>query len=399
VRHTSGGAVRPIRVLVVEDSRFMRGVITHILGADPGIEVVGCAADGLEAVEAVAALAPDVVTMDVEMPRASGLWAVETIMAQLPTPILMLSAHTRPDSTAALRALELGAVDCIAKPSDSVDLGLETVAAEILRKVRMAARVRPVRTARRPRGERVEPGRRAVAPPPRDGRDDWRPCIAVAASTGGPAALLALIPGLPRDLPASVVILQHMPAPYTAQLARELAARAALPVREVGDGERLARGVVHVCPGGHHLTVASGGRVGLRRPAPGTGETPSADAAFASIARQAPGRALGVVLTGMGRDGAAGAHAIRASGGIVVAQDEASCVVYGMPQAAIERGAVDAVVPLDDLAAVLAAFVDDLLGCAARTRDVSQAPSGPRRRPAPSPASRPVPAAPAPPMP
>lgn len=304
-----------IRVLVVEDSRFMRGVITQILGTDLQIDVVGCAGDGIEAVEAVATLAPDVVTMDVDMPRADGLAAVETIMAQFPTPILM-----------------------------------------------------PVRTAKRA-ATRTEPS--AEATWSRNPSDDWRPCVAIAASTGGPAALLAAVPELPRDLAASVVVLQHMPAPYTGQLARELASRSAVAVKEAEDGERLRRGVVYVCPGGHHLSVTAAGRVLLRRAAANLGEAPSADIALASIAQHAPGQGLGVILTGMGRDGAAGAHAIRRSGGIVVAQDEASCVVYGMPQAAIEQGGVDAIVPLSGLVPALLAFVDDLAGIAMRGRGVS----------------------------
>jgi two-component system chemotaxis response regulator CheB len=357
-----------IRVLVVEDSRFMRGVISQILGADPQIDVVGCAGDGIEAVEAVATLAPDVVTMDVDMPRADGLSAVETIMAQFPTPILMISAYTRPNSAAALRALALGAVDFVAKPSFTVDIGLEALRGEILKKVRMAARVRPVRTAKRAAARTEATGETTWS---RDPSEDWRPCVAIAASTGGPAALLAAVPELPRDLAASVVVLQHMPVPYTGQLARELASRSAVAVKEAEDGERLRRGIVYVCPGGHHLSVTAAGRVLLRRAAANLGEAPSADIALASIAQHAPGQGLGVILTGMGRDGAAGAHAIRRSGGIVIAQDAASCVVYGMPQAAIEQGGVDAIVPLGGLVSALLAFVDDLAGVAVRGRDVS----------------------------
>ncbi len=355
-----------IRVLVVEDSRFMRGVIARILASDPEIEVIGAAQDGLEAVTAVACLAPDVVTMDVQMPRADGLAAVERIMSERPTPIVMISAYTRPDSTAAFRALELGAVDFVAKPSCSVDLGLETLREEIVRKVRTAARVRPVRTARA-----AGPGRspRFPAPPAADadGTDEWAPCVVVAASTGGPAALLSLVPALPADLPASVLIVQHMPAGYTAAFARELAARAALPVKEAEDGERLARGTAYVVPGSRHLSLAPGGRVTLRAGRSGS-EVPSADVTMVSVARHAGPGALGVVLTGMGRDGAAGARAIRDAGGLVIAQDEATSVVFGMPRAAIELGAVDAVVSLGEMPTTLAAFVEEAAGLAARGR-------------------------------
>src|SRR5262245_3330250 len=317
-----------IRVLVVEDSRFMRGVINTILSRDPETEVVGSAADGLEAVDAVCALRPDVVTMDVDMPRADGLTAVERIMSERPTPIVMISAYTRRDSSAAIRALELGAVDFVAKPSFTVDLGLEALRDEIVGKVRVAARVRPVRTARSTTTSVLEGAPAGSSEPPdEDGRRHERaPCVIMAASTGGPAALLALVPQLRADFPAAVLIVQHMPAPYTSAFAAELGGRCALPVHEATNGESLERGVVYVCPGSQHLTVASTGRVGLHAPATRDGECPSADLAMTSVARRVGARSFGVVLTGMGRDGAAGARAIRRAGGLVIAQDESTSV-------------------------------------------------------------------------
>lgn len=343
------GRDRRIRVLVVEDSRFMRGVIRAILAADPDIDVVGTAADGLEAVEAVMALRPDVVTMDVDMPRADGLTAVERIMAERPTPIVMISAHTRRDSTAAIRALELGAVDFVAKPSFTVDLGLDNLREEILRKVRVAARVRPVRTAVRPRAT-LGPVRAPASRPADDARpSDWTPCVVIAASTGGPAALLSIVPDLPADLPAAVLVVQHMPAAYTGAFAAALATRCPLPVREAEDGEWLRRGTVYVNPGGQHLTLAPGGRVVLHAPPTPDGQCPSADLAMMSVARRAGARSVAVILSGMGHDGAAGARALRRAGGIVIAQDEATAIVYGMPRAAVEAGVVDLVVGLDDL--------------------------------------------------
>ena len=346
-----------IRVLVVEDSGFMRGVLRHILTSDPQMEVVGVAADGLQAVEGVAALAPHVVTMDVEMPRADGLSAVARIMADRPTPILMFSSHTRDGSAAAIRALELGAVDFVPKPAGGADVALETLRETILGKVRMAARVRPIRTVgltgegrvREHSPRRSEPGRRPAA---------TDACVVIAASTGGPAALLRLVPALPADFPAPVLIVQHMPAPYTTQLARELAARSALVVREAEAGERLAPGVVHVAPGSRDLTVTSGRLIGLG-PTAGDGGSPSADLALASVARAAGAAGVAVVLTGMGTDGARGADAIARAGGRVLVQDEASSASWGMPRAALETGCVNAVVSLGELAETVVACLDD----------------------------------------
>lgn len=363
----------PIRVLVVEDSRFMRSVIGGILASDPSIEVVGAVSDGREAVEAVASLRPDVVTMDVEMPHVDGLAAVDRIMSEFPTPVLMLSATTRRGSNAAIRALELGAVDFIAKPSSSVDIGLEALRQEIVAKVHMAARVRPIRTMAHRNGNGlasahalagVPAPRTTRIAPPRPDRPllEWTPCVVIAASTGGPAALLGLIPALPGDLPASVVIAQHMPPPYTAAFAQQLDVRSALTVVEAVDGDGLKRGVVYVCPGGWHLTVSSGGGIALRPRDRGGIECPSADLAMTSAAGCAGRLTVGMVLTGMGRDGAVGARAIRQAGGVVVAQDEASSVVYGMPRAALEFAGVDAVVPLSGLASTLITLVEDMAG-------------------------------------
>src|SRR5581483_6167240 len=216
---TARGGDGPIRVLVVEDSAFMRGVLRHILSADPGIEVVGVASDGLQAVQAVERLAPQVVTMDVHMPRADGLAAVARIMAERPTPILMFSAHTQEGSAATIRALELGAVDFLPKPSGAAEPGLAALRETIVRKIRMVARVRPVRTAGAGAGARRPGALRAAAPAP---LATAGAAVVIAASTGGPAALLRLVPGLPAGLAAAVLVVQHMPAPYTTQLAREL---------------------------------------------------------------------------------------------------------------------------------------------------------------------------------
>ena len=231
-----------------------------------------------------------------------------------------------------------------------------------MRKVLAASRVRPARIAAAHPGERPaasHPSLPAFKAPPGDA--GWTPCVVIAASTGGPAALLSLIPELPRELPASVLVVQHMPAPYTLAFARMLGERASIEVREAAAGDRLARGLVSVCPGSNHLSVGARGEVTLRPARIASEDSPSADLAMTSVAEQAAGLAIGVVLTGMGRDAALGAAAIRKSGGIVIAQDEASSVVYGMPRAAADMGCVDAMVPLSGLPETVLACVGDLL--------------------------------------
>lgn len=360
-----------IRVLVVEDSRFMRGVIRRILVSDPQIDVVGLAADGVEALDAVASLAPHVVTMDVNMPHADGLSAVERIMVERPTPIVMISSYTREGSVAAIRALDLGAIDFVAKPSGSVDDGLRALRHELIRKVKTAARIRPIRNAA-PRGSSVRAETTVALPVFGSGAwsshaeavggngadNDWTPCVVIATSTGGPAALLNLVPQVPKGLPASVLIVQHMSRPYTSQLAKELAGRSSVTVKEAAEGDRLERGVVYVSPGSQNVVVSAAGRVVLRPATRVDGECPSANVAMTSVAQYSRSMALGVVLTGMGRDGAAGAQAIKRAGGVVIAQDEASSLVYGMPRAAVETGCVDGVFPLFKLPMIMMGYLE-----------------------------------------
>lgn len=351
----TGAAALPIRVLVVEDSRVMQVMLAGILSSDPGIQVVAAAGDGEEAVEAVELFRPDVVTMDLAMPRVDGLTALGHIMAVRPTPVVVVSAYAGPGSREAQLALALGAVDVVAKPAGSVDLGLEGLRDEILRKVRTAARVRPVRTAGPPPGPHpAPPGGRLRRP---GGREPVA-CVVLAASTGGPAALLEVVPRLPGRLPAALLVVQHMPARYTGALARELASRSPLAVREAAAGDRLESGVAYVAPGDHHLVVGPAGRIALEGARAADGHCPSADRAMASVARWTGARAVGVILTGMGRDGAEGARAIRQAGGIVLAQDEASSVVFGMAQAAAALGAVDRVLPLGELPAGIVQAVE-----------------------------------------
>jgi two-component system chemotaxis response regulator CheB len=359
----SAPAAPPVRVLVAGDSRAMRGALRRTLAADPRLEVVGMAADADEVVRAVTRSLPDAIVIDVGMDAGDAIDTIGRVMAVRPIPVVVMSATTPEGAETAIRAMEAGAVDVLAKPSWSVDPGLATLSGEIVRKILAAARVRPARIAAARSGER-----RAGAPHPAlaafstpAGSDGWTPCVVIAASTGGPAALLGLIPELPPELPAAVLVVQHMPAPYTQAFARMLGERSRITVREAAAGDCLMRGVVSVCPGSQHLTVGPRGEVTLRPAQLPSEDAPSADLAMTSVAEHARLLAIGVVLTGMGRDAALGAAAIRKFGGIVIAQDEASSVVYGMPRAAADMGSVDAMVPLSDLAETMLACVSDLL--------------------------------------
>ena len=347
----------PPRVLVVDDSAFMRTIIADLVGSFPEFRVIGSARDGQDALEKIHALDPDLVTLDVEMPVIDGITALGYIMSEVPRPVVMLSAFdARGDVDLTIRALELGAVDFVRKPRDSrVDLSrvkerlheaLQAAAHVNLRAAPMLARPqRPLHRA----GTTTE-GATTV--------------VVVAASTGGPRALAEVLPALPADLGAAVIVVQHMPPGFTAGLARRLADLCALPVSEVRDGEALRANHIYLAPGGQHVRVApsaangGGARFVLSDEATVHGVRPAADPLFASVASHFGPRAVGVVLTGMGRDGAAGLSAIHAAGGRAVVQDEATSTIYGMPrEAKAACGTVDAEPALSDVAATVAAHV------------------------------------------
>ncbi len=325
-----------IRVLVVDDSATMRGLIANTLTRDPEIEVVGTAADPLQAREAIKALNPDVITLDVEMPNMNGLEFLEKLMRLRPTPVVMVSTLTVRGAEATLTALELGAVDCLAKPATGGPNAFDALA----EKVKLAARTRP--RARNAADQAPGPRKGAAFSP--DGR-----VVAIGSSTGGVEALMNIISHLPANC-APTVITQHMPATFTRSFAERLNRACAAEVAEATDGAVLAPGRVYLAPGGEaHLTIE--GAAQLRcRVAVGDlicGHRPSVDALFNSVAKVARARAVGVILTGMGRDGAAGLLAMRQAGASTLGQDEASCVVYGMPKSAFEAGAVERQAPLE----------------------------------------------------
>ncbi|HJZ85402.1 MAG TPA: chemotaxis response regulator protein-glutamate methylesterase [Polyangia bacterium] len=335
-----------INVLIVDDSLFMRQAVRRILSADARLRVIGEARDGTEGVEQVIRLQPDVVTMDFNMPGLTGAEAVREIMRLRPTPIVMLSAHTQAGARETLEALAAGAVDFLPKPSGEVSADFSRIQNALVQKVLAAAQAHP----------RVQ---LPVTPPPARpiGRTTWPASgprvVVIAVSTGGPAALGRFLPALPGDTPFGLVVVQHMPAEFTRALGDRLNAMCALEVREAREGDRPRQARVLIAPGDRHLEFADGGSIRLSDGPEVNGCRPSADVTMQAAARVFGARAIGLVMTGMGRDGADGAAAIKSAGGVTLAQDQESSVIFGMPRAAIESGAIDHVVGLDFLAAQL----------------------------------------------
>lgn len=340
-----------IRVLIVDDSAFMRNALTKMLSSDPEITVVGTAWNGLDAIEKVAELKPDLVTMDIEMPRMDGIEALRRIMATDPVPVIMVSSLTTEGARATLDALDLGAVDFVPKNLSDLSVNIVKVREILIEKVKQIGRQVPGR--RRP--SRPAPASAAPAPLRSVYRTERRiGIVAIATSTGGPKALQCVIPMLPKDLSVPVIIVQHMPPAFTGPFAQRLNEISGLTVKEAEEGEPLRPGIVLVAPGRGHLSVRKGrpgeNVVAVSENRPDLIYRPSADVMMSSIAEMYPGRALGVILTGMGNDGEKGMRSIKSSGGRTIAQDEETCVVYGMPRAVVEAGLADKVVPLGEVA-------------------------------------------------
>ncbi|SFI11835.1 chemotaxis-specific protein-glutamate methyltransferase CheB [Albimonas pacifica] len=369
-----------VRAVVVDDSRLMRGIIKAALEAEGDVETVGLAGNVAEGRRLIKETDPDVVTLDVEMPGMNGLEFLEKIMTLRPTPVVMVSTLTAAGADATLAALSIGAVDVVRKPNGPDPMG--AFGRELRDKVRMAARAQVRRTGLRPP---PAPAMRPAEPPPAQPRriaaapldpvpptpapaasppaepspGGWkRALIAIGSSTGGVGAIAELIEGLPPDLPP-VVITQHMPEGYTARFARRLCEKYGRDVAEARDGEGLRAGMVRIAPGARHLEIqAASGRLATRLGGSETvsGHCPSVDVLFGSVARAAGPSAVGVILTGMGRDGAAGLRAMRGAGAATLGQSERTCVVYGMPRAARDLGAVEEEHDLDRLAARIVDF-------------------------------------------
>ncbi|SHG57616.1 two-component system, chemotaxis family, response regulator CheB [Thermosyntropha lipolytica DSM 11003] len=346
--------MKKIRVLVVDDSAFMRKVISDIINNEPDLEVVDKARDGLEAVAKVKELKPDVVTMDVEMPGLDGLTALERIMKECPTPVVMLSSVTKSGAEQTLKALQLGAVDFVTKPSGQISLDINKVREDIVRKIKIAAGTK----------KNLANLNNIIQAPERKGffskdkltdySKSLHKLVIIGTSTGGPKALHQVIPKLPASIDAGILIVQHMPPGFTRSLAERLDAVSEIKVKEAEAGEKIVPGCAYIAPGDHHLCVearGSGGNRELfivtdRNIPPRGGLRPAVDVTLESVARNYWGHIVAVIMTGMGHDGAAGLPLIKEKGGKIIAEHESTCIVYGMPKAAVETGKVDKIVPL-----------------------------------------------------
>lgn len=392
----------PVRVLVVDDSAFSRRLVIDILQADPAIQVVGYARNGREALEKMVSFKPRVITLDQEMPVMDGLATLTALMASNPVAVVMLSSHTAAGAAVTIKALELGAVDFIPKPAPGDNLA--DFARQLTEKVKAAALVPVTRLCRGKPCRGNSPAPFIFPPPDREkareeaagtakagsrrpepvfpvegapaamtgvaaggagrpaGRRHGIEVVAIGTSTGGPAALRQILTALPGSLPAGIVIVQHMPAGFTGPLARRLDELAALEVREAAAGDVPRPGLALLAPSGRQMLLERRGGILQVNLAAEAGITtlfkPSVDALFLTVAKECGPRSLGVILTGMGNDGLRGLRAIKEQGGTVIAQDEATSVVYGMPRAAVEAGLADLVLPLEEIAPAIVALVN-----------------------------------------
>lgn len=343
-----------IRVLVVDDSALMRKLIPAILERDPSIEVVGTAMDGAFALKKIEELRPDVITLDLEMPRMDGMETLRLIMRTAPIPVIVFSTHSKEGAYSTFKALALGAIDFVAKPKNAAAGQLDAIAVQLVEKIKVAKRASgrtprpsvPVET--QPIAKKIV---RATLPPNR--------IVAIGISTGGPNALQYVLSQIPADFAACTLIVQHMPEGFTEMFAKRLDECCALDVHEARSGDLLVAGRVLICPGNRHMMVRRmprGDMAVLSDGPPVNGHRPSANVLFHSVAQEFGITSVGVIMTGMGDDGAEGLGAIKAAGGMTVAQSEDTCVVSGMPRAAIVKGYANKIVALDALGAFLVSY-------------------------------------------
>ncbi len=340
-----------VRVLIVDDSAYMRFVLQRGLEEDPELIVVDTARDGLDALAKIEALKPDVVTLDLEMPRMDGFETLRRLMTGSPLPVIILSSLSQEGADATVRALRLGAVDFVPKPTRGA-LDFQAVKQELVAKIKQIAGLNSSRLGL-PRS--VPAIERTVTERPVRLRET-RGIVVIGTSTGGPRALHEVVPHLPATLPCGVLIVQHMPPGFTKSLAQRLDEISPLQVKEAASGDRVQPGLALLAPGNYHMTVSSGGYISLNQNPAQHGVRPSVDVTMESAAESYGPATIGVILTGMGADGTRGAALIKRSGGQVIAEDESTCVIYGMPRSAVEAKVVDFTAPLDRIASEISSL-------------------------------------------
>ncbi len=338
-----------IKVLIVDDSAFMRNTLSTMISSDHEIQVVGIARDGFEAVEKVASLKPDIVTLDIEMPRMDGIEALKQIMEKHPVPVLMVSSLTTEGARVTLDALDIGAVDFIPKNLSDLSINIIKIKEILLDKIKKIGKKGLVKSPRRPHAQPLKMPEHTVYTPHRRVS-----IIAIGSSTGGPKALQNIISLIPKDFPVPIVIAQHMPPAFTGPFAERLNQLSAIHVKEAEDGEPISKGVAYIAPGRGHMSVV---RKKMTETVISVSEDrgeyiyrPSVDVMLLSVVENFSGHVLGVILTGLGNDGSKGMKEIKNKGGRTIAESEKTCVVYGMPRSVIEAGLADKVVPLDEIA-------------------------------------------------
>ncbi|MFH1460340.1 MAG: chemotaxis response regulator protein-glutamate methylesterase [Candidatus Omnitrophota bacterium] len=337
-----------IRVLVVDDSALIRRTVTDILNSDEEIEVIDYAKTGAEAIKKIVQLKPDVITLDIEMPDIDGLTVLTYIMHEIPTPVVILSANVGPNNKNAIKALELGAIEVMAKPGGEISGDLKERAEEIIRKIKLASRV-DIKMVKSVLGKitqqrTVNPGNKVLL--------DLKKIVVIGASTGGPKAIKEIVSYFPRDIPAAILIVQHMPPEFTRSFASRINWASEIKVKEAEDGDIIQPGCGYIAPGDYHMRVDVENYqaiIRLNQDPKVNNIRPSVTVLMDSVAKHFKERSIGVLLTGMGQDGVEGMRSIKNAGGITLAQDKDSCVVFGMPRVAIKEGIVDKIVPLSHL--------------------------------------------------
>jgi len=370
---------KPYRVLVVDDSALMRSELSKIVGADPDLEVVGTAINGRFAIEKVQSLDPDVVTLDINMPMVSGLEALKVIMRDFPRPVVMISSLTQEGAEETVEALELGAVDFLAKPSGSISRDIDTQGDEIRKKIKVAASSRlrnrfqrRVPIAPKPMGRLIPKPKVQAMPISQDSSQILvRPggpqgvVVGIGVSTGGPKTLMSILPELPADFPGALVIAQHMPEKFTASFAQRLDKLCPMKVKEAEEGDVVEAGTIYIAPGGKHMSLIQRNRkllmVKLTLDEPGKIYKPSVDILFDSLNASLGTGWLGVMLTGMGADGAKALTALRKNGGHTICESEESCVVFGMPGRVVEMGGAEFVLDENKISGKIIQLVGDLV--------------------------------------